>query len=97
MNDLAREHDVHLAMIYAPWFKRLPDNWVPLADLRFSRKVISAARSTVTFYALDPEAQERALPMLEEFRATLPKGVTLELRGGSGRSTGSGAVYELIP
>ncbi len=81
MNDLAREHDVHLAMIYGPWFKTLPENWTPIADLRFRRKIVSAARSLVTFYALDEDARTRALPLLEEFGATLPKGASLELRG----------------
>ena len=81
MNDLAREHDVHLAMIYGPWFETLPENWTPIADLRFRRKVVSAARSLVTFYALDEEARTRALPMLEEFAATLPQGTSLEIRG----------------
>jgi len=80
MDDLAREHGVRLAMIYSKWFPELPKRWVPLADLTFHKKPITAAGPTVTFYALDDSARARALPLLERFGASLPASVTLELR-----------------
>ena len=80
MDDLAREHGVRLAMIYSKWFPELPKRWVPLADLTFHKKPITAAGPTVTFYALDDSARVRALPLLDHFGASLPASVTLELR-----------------
>jgi hypothetical protein len=80
LDDTTREHDVKLAMIYDDWFPVRPAGWIAIAELTLEETLISASRPTVMFYALDPEAAERAGPLLEQFRASLPPGVRLTLR-----------------
>jgi hypothetical protein len=80
MEDLTSDFGVRLAMIYEAWFKEIPDRWVPIADLRFEKKIVSAARARVTFYALTEAARQKALTLFDEIRPTLPKGVTLTVR-----------------
>ena len=48
MDDLARQHDIGLAMIYDSWFDRLPEGWSPVARLKFDAPRITAADSVVT-------------------------------------------------
>ncbi len=83
MRELARRHDVQFAMIYTTWFKRLPDDWFPIAELRLSRRVVTVSRSKVTFFAIGEEARQAAPPLLEEFRRTLPPRIQLTEHDGT--------------
>jgi hypothetical protein len=82
MTDLCASRDVRLAMMYERWLADVPSAWIPIADLPLSGSRISVAKSSVTFFALDEEARNRALPLLEAFEADLPRGVKLLRREG---------------
>jgi hypothetical protein len=86
MEQQTRETGAQVAMIYDSWFPRRPPSWTVLAHLNLSRKVVSAGKRTVTFYATDPSAQSRMLSLLHEFSRTLPAGVKLTFpeAGGDG-------------
>jgi hypothetical protein len=84
MGELAAEHGVKLAMLYASWFPDLPENWKVIGTLSFRRKLVSAAQSKVTFYALDAETHARASRLLIDFRETLPAGVDFRFAGEEG-------------
>ncbi|MGH2571021.1 MAG: hypothetical protein ACRDGR_07340, partial [bacterium] len=82
MTELCASRNVKLAMIYENWLAGVPSAWIPLADLRLSRNRTSVARSSMTFFALDEDARDRAIPLLEAFEADLPRGVKLRWREG---------------
>jgi hypothetical protein len=84
MTDLCRSRDVRVAMIYERWLADVPTTWIPLADMPLSRNRISVAKTSVTFFALDTETRDHALPLLEAFEADLPRGVKLLRREGWG-------------
>jgi hypothetical protein len=75
MDDLTRQYDVHLAMLYGVWYPDLPERWRPVAELRLGRQRLTPAESVVTFYALDAAAEPRIRSLLREFSETLPPGV----------------------
>jgi hypothetical protein len=75
MDELTRQYDVHLAMLYGVWYPDLPERWRPVAELRLGRQRLTPAASVVTFYALDAAAEPRIRSLLREFGETLPPGV----------------------
>jgi len=79
MDELARKHNVKLAMIYRDAFPAIPLTWAPVAELHLGTARVTAASSTVTFFALDTETIARAQQEASEFRRTLPAGVTMTL------------------
>lgn len=80
--ELARAHDVGLAMVYGDWYTPPPPGWRPLADMHLSRRLLTAAGAPVTFYSLHPDEDARLRHLLLEFGATLPPGVELSMRDG---------------
>jgi hypothetical protein len=78
MDELARRHDVGLAMLFDDATPRVPAGWQPLARLRLRQRVVSAAGSVVTFYAVQPEEAARILQGLHDMAPTLPRGAELE-------------------
>jgi hypothetical protein len=83
MDELARRHNVRLAMIYRASFEAVPNDWIPVAELRLGTVKITPFSSTVTFYALDSEALDRALRVAKDFQKTLPRGVRFLIRDQS--------------
>lgn len=75
MDELAREYDVHLAMLYGAWYPDLPQRWRPVAEMRLGRRRLTPAAAAVTFYALDPATEPRIRSQLRDFAETLPHGV----------------------
>jgi hypothetical protein len=74
----AQERGIVFAMVYDAWFaKGLPDQWRRVAQLRTD--AVSAAEPTVAFYLIDPAKAGEMAAALAMFRATLPKGATLEI------------------
>jgi hypothetical protein len=75
MEELTRQYDIHLAMLYGAWYPDLPERWRPVAELRLGRQMLTPAAAVVTFYALDAAAEPRIRSLLREFGETLPPGV----------------------
>ena len=80
MNTLAEQHNVKLVMMYESWFADQPESWIPLGELHLGKKRSTASRETVTFYAVDQETARTALPLLQQFQATLPNGARFVFR-----------------
>jgi hypothetical protein len=77
MDDLARKHDVQLALIYKDAFPARPANWTKVAELRLSRPRITPAGSRVSFYATNPANAREIEALVLEFRKSLPPGVAM--------------------
>ena len=80
LNDLAREHDVHFAMIYDAWFPQLPQNWMKIGELHLGKRGITPAGAAVAFYALDTTTYAALLPRIHAFQQNLPVGTRFILR-----------------
>lgn len=80
MNVLARQYDVKLAMIYRDWFNQIPNDWIPIGELRLGGPLITPDSDIVTFYALDAESLPRARALAADYQNTLPKSVRFVLR-----------------
>jgi hypothetical protein len=78
MNELSSRYGVRFAMIFDPWFRRLPPNWTPVGKLYLGKRRVSTWGEVVTFYALDPETDRDVRPIIASFVRTLPPGVTFE-------------------
>ncbi|MBF0545361.1 MAG: hypothetical protein HQM08_13055 [Candidatus Riflebacteria bacterium] len=78
MEELTRENNVELAMIYEDWFDKIPHKWKKIAKLYLSRPV-GLIEEPVSFYSINPGNQEALVKQLLEFRNTLPEKVRLEI------------------
>lgn len=78
IEELTDKNNVELAMIYGAWFRKLPDEWIKIGELRLSGEKITAAKNTVDFYALNQTAYENIREQLHSFTKTLPSKVTFE-------------------
>ena len=82
MEDLARQHDVRLIMLYDAWFPYgLPVAWVPIGRLILSEPAYGVAYPVVGFYAVGDDAARQVKPLLMRFRQTLPPGVRFQFAG----------------
>ena len=79
MDQLARKHDVKLAIIYDSWFKIKPPAWKPVARMELGKRRITPGDWYVTFYALDDASYQKARQKLLEFKGSLPAGVKLKV------------------
>jgi hypothetical protein len=79
MQRLAKEHKVEFAMLYEKGFVALPKEWVKVAELKLSRKLITPAYETVAFYAMNAQVKETVQPLLETFKQSLPKEVIFNI------------------
>ena len=73
--NLVDEANVGLVMIYAGWFKDIPDKWVKVGELHLGKQKITPARSAVSFYATDSDSYLELLREITLFSKTLPSGV----------------------
>lgn len=72
METLAREHGIHLAMIYPEWFgAQIPASWVRVATLRSSHPVVTSAGDEVAFYATSAASIPDILSALRRFDRAL--------------------------
>ncbi len=74
MDRLATSQNVGIAMIYDSWFPQKPAHWILLGKLGLSGPVISLGQRNVSFYAVNPEAAEKATSGLADFLRGLPRG-----------------------
>jgi hypothetical protein len=79
MDDLAREYDIGLAMLYGAWYPNLPERWKAVAEMRLGKRMLTPAADAVTFYVLDPAVEPRIRDQLRAFGRTLPQGVDLRI------------------
>jgi len=79
MDRLAKQHHVHLAMIYDRWFPNIPKTWIRLATLHLGKANITPADSLVAIYVMDQASITSAKAALHSFIQDLPEGVHLEL------------------
>ncbi|MEL6346091.1 MAG: hypothetical protein AAFV53_23480, partial [Myxococcota bacterium] len=77
MNALADRHDVQVVIIYERWFGPLPPEWHRVGVLILDGPRISLGDSVVSFFARDDATRDQVIPLLEQFRDTLPPGVQL--------------------
>ncbi len=75
MDNLARQHNVQLAMIYHTNFASLPANWIPIGYLYLDKPTITPASNIVSFFALNTSTAQAVKPLLRNFQATLPADV----------------------
>ena len=75
MRVLTDEANVRLVMIYDAWFNDIPDEWIKVGELHLSKRKITPAHSTVTFYATNKYSYPEILKKLMLFSKTLPAGV----------------------
>jgi hypothetical protein len=75
MDELTREYDIHLAMLYGAWYPDLPPRWRPVAEMRLEKQRITPAGAVVTFFVLEEAAEPRIRNLLRDFGETLPRGV----------------------
>jgi len=83
MDTAARAAGARCAMVYEDWFRGIPVNWVPVAELHLGRRLVSCAGPTVTFFATGADEATALREQLLAFGATLPSGVRLEIRDES--------------
>ncbi|MCU0498894.1 MAG: hypothetical protein MUF87_16200 [Anaerolineae bacterium] len=80
MDQIMRDRDAHIAIIYSHWFNDLvggvPETWIPVGTWRVSQSAILGG-DTVTFYALDPESATRLAQHLRDFDLPATVEVTL--------------------
>jgi hypothetical protein len=74
MDEIAKEHNVQLAMIYDNWFDGIPANWQKIGELHLGKTQITPARNFVSFYALNKNAYEEIYGLIKELRRSLPEG-----------------------
>lgn len=87
MDTAARAAGARCAMVYEDWFRGIPVNWVPVAELHLGRRRVSCAGSMVTFFATEAGEAAALREQLRAFGATLPSGVRLEFRGDHQQSS----------
>jgi hypothetical protein len=78
IEQLAREHQVKIAMIYEGWYDKeggVPPSWIKVGDWNIHSCVVCGA-PVVTFYAVDPNETENLRRNLREFSKQLPTNVT---------------------
>lgn len=79
MDELARKHNVKLAIIYDGWFRKKPPAWKAVGVMELGKTCITPADRYVTFYALDDASYREIRQKLLEFKDTLPAGVKLQV------------------
>lgn len=75
--ELAEREGVELALLYASWFPELPAHWRRVATIELTGEARLIGDSTVSVYATDRAAAQRARTALERFAPTLPRGVRM--------------------
>lgn len=72
IQDLATENDVKIAIIYDHWFTAgMPSNWTMVGQWTISNNVICGG-DTVTFYATNPEEENKLKENLKTFSSNMP-------------------------
>ena len=72
MDELTRAKGISLAMIYENSFHEIPDHWIKVGELHLGGRRVTAARSSVAFYALNQSARSEVVEDLNSFVKTLP-------------------------
>ncbi|MDB5375190.1 MAG: hypothetical protein JWP04_3832 [Belnapia sp.] len=80
VEQLARRHEIALAMLYDVAGPAAPASWSPVARLRLRGRVITAVGSTITFYATQPESIPDIMSALQRFAPSLPRGAEFDLQ-----------------
>lgn len=79
MSEITQDKNIQFAMIYDELFHRVPQDWKRVGKLSLGKLKISPAYSSVSFYAIGGcKPYIEISHLMDEFRHTLPKGVTFE-------------------
>ena len=78
-DDLARRHNVGLAMLYDNATPAAPAGWQPIARLLLRERVVTAVGPSVTFYATRPDEVVPIRAALNSFAPSLPHGAVLDM------------------
>ncbi|ASQ46042.1 hypothetical protein [Legionella clemsonensis] len=73
MDEAVKKSGIKLVMLYNNWFDTLPRNWVLLGCLSFSGARVSAANTTVYFYATEQNYAPELKQKISFFINTLPQ------------------------
>ena len=76
--DLARSHDVDLAILYDNALPIPPPSWIRVATLRLRGHVVSVVGPSVGFYATRQDAVAELAVAVSQFASTLPLGATFD-------------------
>lgn len=82
MDDMARARGIPLAMINEQSFYRIPSGWRKLGAMELSRRRVTPAYASVSFYSLERSADSAILEAMSAFCGTLPRGVRLRFEPG---------------
>ncbi len=75
VDTIAKERNAHIAVMYSSTAATVPAHWIPVGSWKIANRV-SAARDTVTFYALNAAHAEKLAQNLRNFSSQLPAGVS---------------------
>lgn len=78
MAEIAITHNAEIAVIYDNWFDAwggLPAEWTLVEQWQITSAPVILGNSTVSFFAIDPEAVPTLSANLESFAGELPEGV----------------------
>jgi hypothetical protein len=85
IEDITARRRVEIAIIYDQWV-RAPSTWIKVAEWQSSRRQISPAFSTVSFYATSFPAAARLADRMSIFQRTLPSTVEVRILHAAGNS-----------
>lgn len=80
MDDLAVEYDVGLVFVTNAWFRKLPPQWIKIAEYNRNDFLVyntAGMLGKVGFYATAPEHVDKAQLALRQFSQTLPEPVII--------------------
>lgn len=87
MDDITRQHQIGLVMIYKDWFPAPPASWRELGELELKQgRRLFVAGTTVTFYATSEADPAKLESQLADFARTLPAGASMKLSSQPGNS-----------
>jgi len=70
---LTREHRIGMIMIFDEWFEgRIPDQWIPVGELRLTTLRATTAGESVQFYQTSDADPERVREALEQLHQAYP-------------------------
>lgn len=80
MDSIMKEYDVHYAMIYETWFKKIPENWIKVGELSITEKNRTLGGRTVSFFATSAAYAPKFRKVLETYQHSgIPSRTSLTL------------------
>lgn len=79
MVPMVGKHGVDLAIVFEKFLPVYESGWVKVGEMTLSRESVILPETTVVFFATRPEAAPEIVTQLEDFRPTLPPGVSMKI------------------